>query len=107
MTVVSVYAIFTDSAEAEKIGRTVVDERLAACINILAPCRSVYSWQGEIETAEEVPAVLKTSAAKADALVERIAGLHSYDTPCITVWPVDRLLGRYGEWVEESVAGGD
>jgi periplasmic divalent cation tolerance protein len=103
MTMVSVYAIFADAEEAERIGRTVVEERLAACINILAPCRSIYRWQGSTETAEEVPAILKTQDSTADALVQRIAGLHSYDTPCITVWPIDKALASYAQWVEESV----
>ena len=56
MSVVSVYAVFADADEAERIGRTVVEERLAACVNILGPCRSIYRWQGEVETADEVAA---------------------------------------------------
>ena len=103
MSVVSVYCIFANAEEAERIGRTVVEEGLAACINILAPCRSIYSWQGAIETADEVPAILKTSAEAADALISRIDGLHSYDVPCIAVWPIDKLLLSYAEWVEQSV----
>ena len=103
MSVVSIYAIFADAAEAERIGRQLIDERLAACINILAPCQSIYRWQGAIETAEEVPAILKTTAAQADSLIARIAALHSYDVPCIAVWPIAKLLADYAEWVEESV----
>ncbi len=103
MSVVSVYCIFANAEEAERIGRTVVEEGLAACINILAPCRSIYSWQGAIETADEVPAILKTSAEAADALISRIDGLHSYDVPCIAVWPIEKLLLSYAEWVEQSV----
>lgn len=103
MTIVSVYAVFTDSDEAARIGRQVIEERLAACINILRPCRSIYRWQGAIETATEAPAILKTTQAMADALIARIAGLHSYDTPCIAVWPIDKLLAGYAEWVEASV----
>lgn len=103
MTVVSVYAIFADAAEAERIGRAVVEERLAACINILGPCRSIYRWQGAIESAGEVPAILKTNAAQADTLIARIAALHSYDVPCVVQWPVDKLLVSYAEWVEANV----
>ena len=103
MTVVSVYAIFANADEAERIGRQVVEERLAACINILAPCRSIYRWQGAIETADEVPAILKTTAAQADALVARIAALHSYALPCVAVWPIDKLLAGYADWVESSI----
>ena len=102
MTVLSVYAIFANAEEAERIGRQIVEERLAACINILGPCRSVYRWQGAIETADEVPAIFKTTAAQADALVARIAALHSYALPCVTVWPVDKLLAGYADWVESS-----
>lgn len=103
MSVVTVYAIFADADEAERIGRTVVQERLAACINVLAPCSSIYRWQGEIQTSEEVPAILKTTAEAADALISRIAGLHSYEVPCIAVWPIDKLLLGYADWVEQSI----
>ena len=103
MSVVSVYCIFGSADEAERIGRTVIEEGLAACINVLGQCRSVYRWYGEIETAEEVPAILKTSAEAADALISRIAGLHSYEVPCIAVWPIDKLLLSYAEWVEQCV----
>ena len=106
MTIVSVYAIFADAEEAERIGRTVVEERLAACINILPSCRSIYRWQGKVETAEEVPAILKTTSDQADSLIARIVALHSYDVPCITVWPVDKLLGSYADWVEQAVSPG-
>ncbi|MFC7537118.1 divalent-cation tolerance protein CutA [Sphingomonas sp. GCM10030256] len=100
MPIVSVYCIFADANEAQRIGRTAVEDRLAACINILAPCRSIYRWQGEVEEAEEVPAIFKTTREQADALIARIAELHSYDVPAITVWPIDKLLASYGDWVE-------
>jgi periplasmic divalent cation tolerance protein len=103
MSVVSVYVIFANPEEAERIGRVVVEERLAACINVLGPCRSIYRWQGDVETADETPAILKTTAEAADALISRIAGLHSYDVPCIAVWPIDKLLLSYAEWVEQSI----
>jgi len=103
MSVVSIYAIFANAEEAERIGRDVVEARLAACINVLGSCRSIYRWQGRLETSEEVPAILKTTTDKADALVSRIAGLHSYDVPCIVVLPIYKLLLEYADWVEESV----
>jgi periplasmic divalent cation tolerance protein len=102
VSVVSVYAIFADGEEAERIGRIVVEERLAACINILPPVRSIYRWQDAVETAQEVPAILKTSHAQADSLITRIAGLHSYDVPCIVTWPIDKVLRSYADWVEEN-----
>ena len=103
MTIVSVYAVFANQAEAESIGRTVVEERLAACINVLGLCRSIYRWQGKIETATEVPAILKTDAAHIDALIARIADLHSYAIPAIVVRSVHKALAAYADWVEESL----
>lgn len=103
MSVVSVYAVFANGEEAERIGRTVVDERLAACINILGPVRSIYRWKGEVESADEVAAILKTSNDSADRLIARVATLHSYDVPCIASWPIDKILANYAAWVEDSV----
>ena len=103
MSVVSVYVLFASSEEAERIGRIVVEERLAACINIFGPVRSIYRWDSAIESAEEVAAILKASDAEADALITRIAGLHSYEVPCIATWPIDKVLGAYADWVETSV----
>jgi periplasmic divalent cation tolerance protein len=102
MSVVSVYAIFATAEEAERIGRAVIEERLAACVNILGPCRSLYRWEGEIETAEEVPAIFKTHHWNSDDLIERIAELHSYDVPCIVTWPINQILRKYADWVEDS-----
>ena len=103
MSVVSVYAIFANAEEAERIGRTVVEERLAACINILAPVRSIYRWKGAVETADEVAAILKTSDDNVDRLIARIAAVHSYDVPCIATWPIEKIVGAYAAWVEDSV----
>lgn len=103
MTIVSVYAVFGTTDEAQRVGRQVVEERLAACVNILGSCRSIYRWQGAVETADEVAAIFKTTDTNADALVTRLASLHSYDVPAITVWPIDKLLGSYAEWVQENV----
>jgi len=100
--IVSVYAIFADAAEAERIGRLMVEERLAACVNILGPCRSIYRWQGEIEAAEEVPAIFKTRADGAETLIARIAELHSYDVPAAVVWPISTSIPAYAEWVAEN-----
>ena len=103
MSVVSVYAVFADAEEAERIGRDVVEARLAACVNMLGPIRSVYRWKGAVESADEVAAIFKTSEDQVDALMTRIAGLHSYDVPCVVAWPIEKVLSSYAEWVEESV----
>lgn len=107
MTAVSVYCVFASAEEAERIGRTVVEEGLAACINILGSCRSIYRWQGAIETADEAPAILKTTAEASDALIARIAALHSYEVPCVAVWPIERLPLSYSEWIEQNSRAAD
>jgi periplasmic divalent cation tolerance protein len=98
--IVSVYAVFADAGEAQRIARTIVDERLAACANILGPCRSIYRWQGAVEEADEVAAIFKARADKAEKLTARIAELHSYDVPAIAVWPIENTLPAYADWVE-------
>ena len=103
MSVVSVYAVFADAEEAERIGRAVVEDRLAACMNLISPIRSIYRWKGAVETAEEVSAIFKTSGGQVDALMTRIAGLHSYEVPCVVAWPIEKVLGSYADWVDESV----
>ena len=102
-TPVTVYAIFADPAEAQRIGRQMVEERLAACVNILGPCASIYRWQGKIETATECPALFKTARGQVEALVERIAKLHCYSVPAVAVWPIEHAPLPYAQWVEESV----
>lgn len=103
MSVVSVYAVFANAEEAERIGRAMVEERLAACVNILGAIKSIYRWQGAIETADEIAAIFKTHHWQSDALIARIANLHSYDLPCIVSWPIDKILRSYADWVEDSV----
>ena len=69
MSVVSVYVVFANEEEAERIGRQVVEERLAACVNLLGPIRSIYRWQGAVQQADEVAAIFKTTQAQADLLI--------------------------------------
>ena len=101
--IATVYAVFGSYEEARRIGRAMVEEGLAACVNILAPCRSIYRWQGAIEEAQEVPALFKTRAETADRLIARIAALHGYEVPAAVMWPIDRAPASYAEWVGEMV----
>ncbi|MFD1611664.1 divalent-cation tolerance protein CutA [Sphingomonas tabacisoli] len=98
--IATVYAVFADQAEAERIAETVIEERLAACANILSPCRSIYRWQGKVERAGEVPALFKT--ARAEALIARIAELHSYDVPAAVAWPIEDAHEPYADWVKAN-----
>ena len=103
MRVISVYAVFANAGEAELIGRTAIEERLAACVNLLGPVRSIYRWKDVTETSDEVAAIFKTSEAEVDALMARIADLHSYDVPCIAAWPIERIHADYGAFVIDNV----
>ncbi len=100
--IVSVYSTFGSDEEARRIGRQVVEERLAACANILGPCHSVYRWEGKIEEAGEVAAIFKTVADKAEALIARIAELHSYGVPAAVAWPITDASQAYAAWVAEE-----
>lgn len=97
--IATVYVTFADAAEAERVGRSMIEAGHAACVNILQPCRSIYRWKDAIETAEEVPALFKTRADKIDMLVAAIAAMHSYDVPAITVWPIIQAGPGYAEWI--------
>ena len=103
MSAATVYAIFADAAQAERIGRIVIEERLAACINIFPPVRSIYRWQGEVARADEVAALLKTSIDQSEALIARISELHSYEVPCVVGWPIAAILGPCAAWIEDCV----
>lgn len=103
--IVTVYAVFGSDEDARRICRLLIEEKLAACANILAPCRSLYRWQGKIEEADEVPALLKTSAASAPALLARIEALHAYDVPAAVVWAIEASLPAYADWVRHQTDG--
>jgi len=97
--IVTVYATFSDEAEAARIARILVEERLAACANILGACRSIYRWQGRMEDSAEAAALFKARAADAGRLIERLAELHGYEVPAAVVWPIADALPAYADWV--------
>lgn len=99
MTVMFVYATAGDAAEAERIGRTVVEERLAACANVLAGMRSFYWWEGKVQVAAEAVLILKTTQDWLPHLIARIKELHSYDCPCIEALPVADGNPEFLAWV--------
>ncbi|MGE5387181.1 MAG: divalent-cation tolerance protein CutA [Betaproteobacteria bacterium] len=99
MTPLLVITNCPDGAVATAIANAAVDAGIAACANILAPCRSIYRWQGAIETAEETPLLLKTCAERYGELETLISELHSYDVPEIIALPIDRGLPTYLGWL--------
>ncbi|HEY0621786.1 divalent-cation tolerance protein CutA [Sphingomonas sp.] len=96
-----VHATFTSAAEAETIGRQMVEAQLAACVNLLGPCNSIYRWEGKVETAAEYRALFKTTPQLARELADRIAALHSYDLPAIEIWPA-AAGDAIARWVDDS-----
>ena len=99
MSALLVLTNLPDAAAARALAETLVAGRLAACVNILAPCRSVYRWDGRIEAAEEVPLLIKTTAARYAALEEAVRRHHPYELPEIIAVPVERGLPGYLDWV--------
>jgi periplasmic divalent cation tolerance protein len=91
-----------DLACASTIAHDLVERRLAACVNILAPCQSVYRWQDKIETAEEIPIMIKTTAARYPELESALCGLHPYMVPEILACPIHQGLPAYLNWVAEE-----
>jgi periplasmic divalent cation tolerance protein len=99
---VIVLTTFPVDGDAESFARTLVDEQLVACVNVLAPMQSLYRWQGTVEEANERQLVMKTSAASVEALKTRIARLHPYDVPEILVIAVTGGGEAYLRWIAES-----
>ena len=93
-----------DREVAGRIAQALVDKRLAACVNILAGCTSVYRWQGEVERAEEVPMLIKTRGARFHELEAAIRQLHPYELPEIIAVPVTQGLPDYLDWVTSETA---
>lgn len=94
-----------DRPAAEALAATLVEARLAACVNILAPCRSVYRWRDAVQAADEVPLLIKTTAACYPALEAAIRAAHPYELPEVIALPVERGLPDYLAWLAaETVA---
>ena len=96
-----VYALFGDREAAEQAATHMVEQRLAACANILAPCTSIYHWEGALERAEEHPVLFKTSLEQRDALTAALAAGHDYAVPAISGWSATTTI-PYGAWVDEQ-----
>ena len=88
-----------DRASAEKLADALIEDRLAACVNILAPCRSVYRWKDAVQHDEEHPVLIKTTAERYPALEQAIRAGHPYELPEIIAVPIEHGLPQYLEWV--------
>lgn len=88
-----------DRAVAERIAAMLIERQLAACVNILAPCRSVYRWKGAVQHDEEHPVLMKTTAERYPALEQALREAHPYELPEIIAVPIERGLPAYLDWV--------
>jgi periplasmic divalent cation tolerance protein len=96
---VFVYTTYPSIVEAEEAGRALVEQRLAACVNILPGMISHYRWQGAIERAEETVMLIKTRASLAEAVRAWVKDKHSYETPAILVLPIESVDQTYLAWL--------
>lgn len=94
-----------DVAVAESLATRVVEERLAACANVIPGVTSIYWWQGEVQRDEELLVVFKTTAGTLPSLRERLVELHPYDVPEVLALPVPDGSEDYLDWVRQEVAG--
>jgi len=88
--------------EARKIAHALVEERLAACVNVVSPVHSLYRWQGQVQTDQETLLIVKTTEARMEVLAQRVKQLHSYQVPEIIALPVVAGAGDYLRWIDEQ-----
>lgn len=87
---------------AEKIGAACIEDKLAACANVLAPVASRYWWQGEIETAQEVPLTLKSRVEHFEAICAKVREMHPYEVPAITATDISFADQAYADWLRRE-----
>jgi periplasmic divalent cation tolerance protein len=91
-----------DRVSAESLARALVEERLAACVNLVPGVRSIYRWEGAVEEAEEVLLVIKTTEGRVDELLRRLGELHSYELPERLVLGVESAAAPYLAWLRDA-----
>ncbi|MDR3159382.1 MAG: divalent-cation tolerance protein CutA [Zoogloeaceae bacterium] len=97
-----VITTFPDMKSAERAARALVEQGIAACVNVLTACHSVYRWQGKVETAMEIPLLIKTTRPRYAAVETRIRALHPYELPEIIALPLTAGLPAYLEWIKKE-----
>jgi periplasmic divalent cation tolerance protein len=105
MTPVLVLTTVGANFDAAGLAKTLVDEHLAACVNVLPKIRSIYRWQGKVDDDEEQLLVIKTTAERLDALRVALFARHPYEVPEFVVLTIDSVEGPYREWLIDAVRG--
>ena len=101
---VLIYSTFPSAEAAESVGRQLVEERLAACVNILAPMTSVYRWEGKIARDSEAVMIIKTRSSLAEAAMEFVKARHTYTNPALLLIPVEGGAAQYLAWLMQETA---
>jgi len=102
--IVLVLTNMPDEASARQLAESLVTQKLAACVNILSPCQSIYAWQGKLEHASEIPMLIKTNQAQYRALEAAIIKVHPYELPEIISINVDGGSTQYLQWVDTQLS---
>jgi len=102
MSVCMVYITAESIEEAEIIGRNLVSRKLAACVNIIDNMKSIYHWEGKIESSKEIIIIAKTKNALVNELTEHVKNLHSYDCPCIVTLPIQDGNTEFLNWIRDE-----
>ena len=97
-----IYVTAGSMNEAKKIGKALVSNRLAACVNIIDSMHSIYWWEGEIQNDNEVILIAKTRESLVPALIDKVKSMHSYDCPCIVSLPILDGNDAFLEWIEQQ-----
>ena len=100
-----VYVTAKDVSEARKLGRALLKDRLAACVNILGPMESMYWWKGAVQNDNEVALIAKTTGRTLDALIRKVLSIHSYDVPCVVALPIAKGNPAFLRWIENETRG--
>ncbi|MCG2827858.1 divalent-cation tolerance protein CutA [Methanothermobacter sp. K4] len=98
-----IYITTSGQEESARIGRRLVEERLAACVNIIPSIKSFYHWEGSLEEDEESVLIVKTASELTQQIIKRVRELHSYDNPCIISIPITGGSRDYLEWLNNEV----
>lgn len=102
-----VYVTAADAAEARRIGRAMVEARLAACANVFDGMVPIFGWEGKVEEGAEAALILKTTAERAEALVAAVEAMHSYEVPCAVVVPIAGGSRGFLDWIAAETAPKD
>ncbi len=94
-----IYITAASTEEAAKIGRLLVEERLAACANLLGRISSIYWWEGKLQEEEEAALIVKTTEALVERVVERVKQVHSYSCPCVVALPIEGGNPEFLDWI--------